>query len=102
MPLPSLQSPNSDTSIDQLREQALPQSAVAALWRGQVIDAIKLARMEQKVDLEEAKNCVDAYLHTQPALKRRIEQTQADAREGLLRWLFFLLTGGLGLAYVLM
>jgi ribosomal protein L7/L12 len=101
MPLSSLQSPPSETAIDELHEHALPQAAVAALWKGQIIDAIKLVRMEQNVDLKEAKHSVDAYLQTQPALKNRIQQTHADAREGLLRWLFFLLFGGAGLMYCL-
>ena len=39
---------------------------------------------------------------SQPALKNRIDVAQADAREGLLRWLLFLLIGGAGLAYLLM
>lgn len=38
---------------------------------------------------------------SQPALKNRIDEAQADAREGLLRWLIFLLVGGVGLAYFL-
>ena len=65
------------------------------------MDAIRLVRMEQQVDLTEAKQHVDAYLHTQPALKHLIEQTQADTRDGLLRWLVFLLVGGAGLMYCL-
>lgn len=102
MPLPSLQSPFSDAAVTPLREHVLPQAAVAALWRGQVIDAVRLVRMEHNVGLQEAQGYVDAYLRTKPVLKSRIEQTQADTREGLLRWFFFLVIGGVGLAYFLM
>ena len=98
----SLQSPSSETPIPRVQTPILPQAAIDALWRGQVIDAIKLVRMDQQIDLQEAKSSVDAYLQTQPALKNRIEHRQADAREGLLRWVLFLVIGGLGLAYVLM
>ncbi len=90
-----------ETAQQSLFDQPLPEAAVAALWRGQVIDAIALVRKEQHVDLEEAKSSVDAYLRSQPALQRQIEQDQADARAGLLRWVLFLLIGGAGLLYVL-
>ncbi len=102
MPHSSLQLPSAETPITDLHPPALPPAAVAALWRGQVIDAVTLVRMEQQVDVQEANNSIEAYLRTQPALKHRIEHAQADAREGLFRWTLFLVIGGLGLAYVLM
>jgi hypothetical protein len=80
----------------------IPQTAVSALWRGNVVEAIKLVRLEQHIGLKEAKDLVDAYLHSQPILLRRMEQAQADTREGLLRWMVFLLAGGSILAYFLM
>ncbi len=79
----------------------LSRSAVTALWKGQVIEAIKLVRLEQNIGLNEAKDLIDTYLRSQPALKDQIDEAQADAREGLLRWLMFLLIGGAGLAYLL-
>ncbi|MFO0700784.1 MAG: hypothetical protein U0236_16300 [Nitrospira sp.] len=84
-----------------LFDHPLSEAAVAALWRGQVIDAITLVRKEQQIDLKEAKAAVDAYLRSQPALQRRIDQDQADARAGLLRWALFFLIGGAGLLYFL-
>ena len=98
----SLHPPISETSQKSLFDQSLSEAAVAALWRGQVIDAITLVRKEQQVDLKEAKASVDAYLRSQPALQRRIEQDQADARAGLLRWVLLFLIGGTGLLYLLM
>lgn len=38
---------------------------------------------------------------SQPTLKKRIDEAQAEAREGLFRWLIFLLAGGVGLAHFL-
>ncbi|MDF0667350.1 MAG: hypothetical protein P0119_14915 [Nitrospira sp.] len=70
--------------------------------RGQIVDAIKLVRLEQHIGFNEAKDLIDTYLRSQPNLKIRIDEAQADAREGLLRWLTFLLAGGAGLAYFLM
>jgi ribosomal protein L7/L12 len=80
----------------------LPQAAISALWRGQVVEAIKLVREHQQTGLKEAKDQVEAYLRSQPVLKRKMEQAQAEAREGVLRWLTFLLAGGAALAYFLM
>jgi ribosomal protein L7/L12 len=35
-----------------------PQAAVTALWRGQIIEAIKLVRVEQNIGLKEANELV--------------------------------------------
>ena len=82
--------------------EALPPAAVSALWKGQIIEAIKLVRLERNIDLKGAKDQVDAYLRQQPVLKKKVEQIQADSRNGLLRWAAFLLIGGTGLAYLLL
>ncbi len=79
----------------------LPQTAVTALWRGQLIGAIKLVRVEQNIGLNETRDLVSAYVQTQPALRSRIAKIQTDTREGLLRWLIFLLAGAVGLTYLL-
>jgi hypothetical protein len=65
------------------------------------MEAIKLFRLERNIGLHEANEVIETYLQAQPALKNQIDETQADAREGLLRWLIFLLIGGAGLTYVL-
>ncbi|MFZ1805268.1 MAG: hypothetical protein WAU05_15170 [Nitrospira sp.] len=74
---------------------------MAALWQGHRMEAIKLVRLERNIGLHEANDVIETYLQAQPALKNRIDETQADAQEGLLRWLIFLLIGGAGLTYVL-
>ena len=75
---------------------------MAALWQGHRIESIKLVRLEQNFGLHETKDLIDTYLRSQPALKNRIDEAQADAREGLFRWVIFLLAGGVGLGYFLM
>lgn len=97
----ALQSPIAETAQRSLFDHSLPEAAVAALQRGQVIDAITLVRREQHVDLKEAKALVEAYLHSHPAVRRRIEQDLANARAGLLRWVLFFFIGGVGLLYFL-
>jgi hypothetical protein len=93
----SLHPPIVETAQRSLFDQPISDAAVAALWRGQVVDAIRLVRKDQQIDLREAKASVDAYLRSQPALQRRIEQDQSDARTGLFRWAVFFLIGGAGL-----
>jgi hypothetical protein len=79
----------------------LPQAAVTALWRSQVIEAVRLVCVEHNIGLREAKAQVEAYVRTQPALRNQIVRAHADAREGLLRWLIFFLVGGAGLFLLL-
>jgi len=81
---------------------ALPLEAVAALWRGRVIDAIKLVRQERNLGLKEAKDWVDAYVRSQPALKTKMEQVQTETRQALLRWVTLLAAGTAALTYFLM
>jgi hypothetical protein len=102
MPLSSLQSPITEIQTTPSLSPALSQAAVTALWKNQIFDAIKLVRLEQDIGFDEAKELVDSYLRSQPTLRNQIEEARADAREGLFRWLIFLLAGGMGLAYVLM
>ncbi len=79
----------------------LPEAVLSALQRGQIADAIRLLRLEQHIGLNDAKQQIDAYLMGQPTLRYRIDQVQTDSREGVLRWITFLLIGGVGLVYVL-
>ncbi len=101
MPSASVQPVVSKTPTAPVVHEPLPQAAVTALWRGQLIEAIKLVRTEQNIGMNEARELVSAYVQTQPALRNRIDRTQADTREGLVRWLIFLLAGGVGLTYLL-
>ena len=101
MPIPSLGATDMSVANRSGVSEVLPPAAVSALWHGQVIEAIKVVRLERHVDLKDAKDQVDAYLRQQPVLKKKVEQIQADSRDGLLRWVAFLLMGAVGL-YVLL
>jgi len=80
------------------REGALPKVAVDALWQGNVIEAIKLVRQERNVGLTEAKDLVDTYIASQPALKKKLDQVIATAQQRFILWLigFLILAGGVG------
>jgi len=60
--------------------QQLSAAAMAALQRGNKIDAIKLARQETGLGLKEAKDVIDAYIASNPAL-------QEQATHAIARWL---------------
>lgn len=84
------------------RVSNLPKSAVEALWQGNVIEAIKVVRQERNVGLKEAKDVVDAYLASQPALKKKMDQVLATARQRFIRWLIGFLVLAAGVAYFVM
>jgi ribosomal protein L7/L12 len=78
----------------------LTSEAVAALERGQVIEAIKLVRATTGLGLKESKDAVDAYLAANPALR---EQIAAGASESGRRVALVLaLLAVLGLALLLL
>ena len=79
-----------------------PQTAIPALEQGQTIEAIKIVRLERGLGLKESKDLVDAYLKNRPDLQRRLEAAQAEARQGLVRWLAICLALAAVAAYVVM
>lgn len=84
------------------RASDLPKAAVEALWQGNVIEAIKIVRQERNIGLKEAKDMVDAYLASQPALKKKMDQVLATAKQRMVRWLIGLLVLAAGIAYLVM
>lgn len=78
---------------------ALPQTAIAALEKGNTIEAIKIVRLERGLGLKESKDQVDAYLKSRPDLQRRLETAQAEARQGFVRWLVIFLALAAAAAY---
>ena len=78
----------------------LPQTAVEALWKGNVIEAIKIVRLERDIELKEAKDQVDAYVKSQPALQHKLQAAQAQATQTLVRWLIGLFMLAAAAAYM--
>lgn len=72
---------------DHLEPAAFPMDAIEALRRGNKIEAIKLVRLARNIGLKEAKDAVEDYLRTQPALLQQLNISQARGREGFVRWL---------------
>jgi ribosomal protein L7/L12 len=84
------------------RASDLPKAAVEALWHGNVIEAIKVVRQERNTGLKEAKDLVDAYLASQPALKKKMDQVLATAQHRFIRWLIGFLALVAGIVYFVM
>jgi ribosomal protein L7/L12 len=84
------------------RASDLPKAAVEALWHSNVIEAIKVVRQERNTGLKEAKDLVDAYLASQPALKKKMDQVLATAQQRFIRWLIGFLALVAGIVYFVM
>jgi ribosomal protein L7/L12 len=80
---------------------ALPTAAISALHQGNKIEAIKIVREERNIGLKEAKDSVEDYVRSQPALQASFAAAQAEAKRSALFWLVALIVLGL-LAYYLL
>jgi len=84
------------------RSSGLPKAAVEALWQGNVIEAIKAVRQERNIGLNEAKEAVEIYIASEPALKKKMDQVLAMAKQRFIRWLIGFLVLAAGIAYFVM
>ena len=64
----------------------LSPAAIAALQSGNKIDAIRIVRSERGCDLKDAKDAVDAYVASHPALEPSLHAQSAAAGRKLLKW----------------
>jgi ribosomal protein L7/L12 len=84
------------------RSSELPKAAVEALWQGNVIEAIKVVRQERNIGLKEAKEAVETYIASEPALKKKMDQVLATAKQRFIRWLIGFLVLAAGMAYLVL
>jgi ribosomal protein L7/L12 len=84
---------------ESTQSSTLSNAAVALLWRGDVIGAIKVVRVERNLGLKEAKDLVDAYVRSQPSLRQKMEQAQAEMWQKLKRGLIVALLFAAAAAY---
>ncbi|MDX1487435.1 MAG: hypothetical protein R3268_04490 [Acidiferrobacterales bacterium] len=62
----------------------LPPSAVEALRQGRKIEAIRIVRRVRGFDLNQAKNAVDAFVKSEPALSASMRRPRGDTGVGRL------------------
>lgn len=78
----------------------LPADAIAAIQRGNKIDAIKILRTTRHLGLKEAKEIVDSYMHDNPLPTRKYRQQSAGVGSifrlvafavavAIVYWMFF-------------
>ncbi|MFH1068060.1 MAG: hypothetical protein V1794_00440 [Candidatus Glassbacteria bacterium] len=78
-----------------------PESAIAALRKGNKIEAIKIVRLQWKLDLKDAKDRVEEYVESQPELKKAMKEAQAGARSRFIEFLIAMAALALALYYLL-
>jgi len=65
--------------------------AIAALRRGNKIEAIKLVRVERNLGLKDAKDAVEDYVRGQPDLQSALADAQGEGKRSAVVWLAVLL-----------
>ena len=58
--------------MSAMADTPIPDEAISALERGEIIEAVKLTRERNGSGLKESKDAVDAYIKANPRLKRRL------------------------------
>ena len=90
-----------DSNRNKSAVPPLSIAAISALQQGNKIEAIKIVREERNIGLKQAKDAVEDYVRSQPALQSSFAAAQAETKRTALRWLAMLI--GLAiLAYYLL
>lgn len=84
---------------DSEKPRELPPMAVSALSQGNKIEAIKIVRQEWGLGLKEAKDAVEAYARTQPALAAAMAESSASSKRGCVTWLIGIALAAAAVAY---
>jgi len=74
-----------------LSETEIPADALAALKRGNKIEAIKLMRQSTGLGLKESKDAVEARLRADAALREAFQTAARDSATGSLPLLVFVI-----------
>ena len=78
-------------------QRQLPPAALVALSKGNKIEAIKIVRTEWNFGLKEAKDQVDDYVRSHPALAGAVGSQAASGSR--VMWLIVLIVLALGVYY---
>jgi ribosomal protein L7/L12 len=84
-----------DTGAAGTGNTAIPPDAIASLYQGKLIDAIKKTRATTGLGLKDAKEAVERYLASNPSTSQRFQAAAADERRGVLRVVRILVLTGL-------
>ena len=76
-----------DADLNPAAVRPLSAAAIAALQRGNKIEAIKITREERSIGLKEAKDAIEDYVRSQPGLQSSFAAAQAETKRSALFWL---------------
>jgi hypothetical protein len=79
-------------------ERSLPAAAIAAVTRGNKIEAIRIVRQDWGTDLKDSKDAVEAYLKSRPDIMAASQQAGARAKAWL--WLVLLVALAVATYYI--
>ena len=65
----------------------LSVDAIAALRRGDKIEAIKLVRHERNIGLKEAKDAVEEFVGSRPDLQSALADAQGEGKRSAVVWI---------------
>ena len=85
-----------------LEEISGAEESRSNVWHRNAIGAIKVVRQERNIGLKEAKEAVETYIASEPALKKKMDQVLATAKQRFIRWLIGFLVLAAGIAYFVM
>jgi hypothetical protein len=69
----------------QALDKPLPIVVSLAISDGKLIEAIRLLREAEGIDLVRAKARIDRYLENNPALREKIDEVRKEARRDLVK-----------------
>ena len=78
----------------------LPKAAIETLWRGKLIEAIKIVRQDRNIGLKEAKALVEDYIASQPTLKKKMDKILVEAQQKFIRWMIGFFVVAAVVAYI--
>ena len=70
-----------------MQMQDLSADALAAIRRGDKLEAIRIVRGELRIGLKEAKDFVDAYVERHPDLSQALAAARSESNGRALWWL---------------
>jgi hypothetical protein len=70
---------------------SIPSKAIYEIKQGRKLEAIRIVREAQGLDLAEAKETVETYIQSQPALQSALEAKNTEANRSVGLWLFIVI-----------
>jgi ribosomal protein L7/L12 len=89
------------TNLKESPALQLSTTAISALHHGNKIEAIKIVREERNIGLKEAKDVIEDYVRSHPAVQSSLAAAQAETKRSALLWLAGLIVLAI-LAYYLL